>query len=65
MTADHLRNHGFLWAGRDGWVLSPAYDLNPTPTDFKARILTTNIDLDGGRVWLASLKMRWSFSACP
>jgi len=45
---DHLRNHGFLWAGRDGWVLSPAYDLNPTPTDVKARILTTNIDLDEG-----------------
>ena len=45
---DHLRNHGFLWTGRDGWVLSPAYDLNPTPTDVKARILTTNIDLDEG-----------------
>jgi serine/threonine-protein kinase HipA len=45
---DHLRNHGFLWAGRDGWVLSPAYDLNPTPADVKARILTTNIDLDEG-----------------
>jgi hypothetical protein len=45
---DHLRNHGFLWAGRDGWVLSPAYDLNPTPTDVKARILTTNIDLQDG-----------------
>ncbi|MGF6720853.1 serine/threonine-protein kinase HipA [Paraburkholderia sp. GAS41] len=45
---DHLRNHGFLWAGHDGWVLSPAYDLNPTPTDVKARILTTNIDLDEG-----------------
>jgi serine/threonine-protein kinase HipA len=45
---DHLRNHGFLWSGRDGWVLSPAYDLNPTPTDVKARILTTNIDLDEG-----------------
>ena len=45
---DHLRNHGFLWAGHDGWQLSPAYDLNPTPTDVKARILTTNIDLDEG-----------------
>ncbi len=45
---DHLRNHGFLWAGHDGWKLSPAYDLNPTPTDVKARILTTNIDLDEG-----------------
>lgn len=43
---DHLRNHGFLWQGEAGWVLSPAYDLNPTPVDVKARILTTNIDLD-------------------
>jgi serine/threonine-protein kinase HipA len=43
---DHLRNHGFLWRGRDGWVLSPAYDLNPTPVDVKARVLATNIDLD-------------------
>jgi serine/threonine-protein kinase HipA len=45
---DHLRNHGFLWTGQGGWVLSPAYDLNPTPVDVKARILTTNIDLDEG-----------------
>jgi serine/threonine-protein kinase HipA len=45
---DHLRNHGFLWLGRNGWSLSPAYDLNPTPTDLKARILTTNIDLEEG-----------------
>lgn len=43
---DHLRNHGFLWHGKDGWVLSPAYDLNPTPVDVKARVLATNIDLD-------------------
>lgn len=45
---DHLRNHGFLWAGKDGWILSPAYDLNPVPVDLKARVLTTNIDLDEG-----------------
>lgn len=45
---DHLRNHGFLWRGRAGWSLSPAYDLNPVPTDIKARVLTTNIDLDEG-----------------
>jgi serine/threonine-protein kinase HipA len=43
---DHLRNHGFLWKGKTGWVLSPAYDLNPVPTDLKARVLTTNIDLE-------------------
>jgi serine/threonine-protein kinase HipA len=45
---DHLRNHGFLWLDRTGWSLSPAYDLNPVPTDLKARILTTNINLDEG-----------------
>ena len=45
---DHLRNHGFLMRGQAGWVLSPAYDLNPTPVDLKARILTTNIDIDDG-----------------
>jgi serine/threonine-protein kinase HipA len=45
---DHLRNHGFLWLDRTGWSLSPAYDLNPVPTDMKARILTTNINLDEG-----------------
>ena len=45
---DHLRNHGFLWLGRNGWSLSPAYDLNPVPADIKARVLTTNISLDEG-----------------
>jgi serine/threonine-protein kinase HipA len=43
---DHLRNHGFLLASKGGWRLSPAYDLNPVPTDLKARVLSTNIDLD-------------------
>jgi serine/threonine-protein kinase HipA len=45
---DHLRNHGFLWLGRGGWTLSPAYDLNPTPADVRPRILTTTIDVDDG-----------------
>ncbi len=43
---DHLRNHAFLWSGADGWQLSPAYDLNPTPVDVRERRLTTNITLD-------------------
>jgi serine/threonine-protein kinase HipA len=47
-TDDHLRNHGFLWAGPAGWRLSPAYDLNPVPADIKPRVLTTAIDLDDG-----------------
>lgn len=42
---DHLRNHAFLYLGLSGWRLSPAYDLNPTPTDIKPRILSTAIDL--------------------
>lgn len=47
-TDDHLRNHGFLHAGPDGWRLAPAYDLNPVPVDIKPRVLSTNIDLDDG-----------------
>ncbi len=47
-TDDHLRNHGFLYAGPDGWRLAPAYDVNPVPADIKPRILTTAIDLDEG-----------------
>ena len=43
-TDDHFRNHGFLWSGRKGWRLSPAYDLNPTPDS--TRILSTRIDYD-------------------
>lgn len=30
-TDDHLRNHGFLLTDL-GWILSPAYDLNPSET---------------------------------
>lgn len=43
---DHLRNHGFLHAGHEGWRLSPAYDLNPTPTDIRPRALSTSIDMN-------------------
>jgi serine/threonine-protein kinase HipA len=53
-TDDHLRNHGFLWTGPAGWRLSPAYDLNPVPTDIKPRVLTTAIDSEDGT---ASLKL--------
>ncbi len=43
---DHLRNHGFLWTGRRGWTLSAVFDINPTPADVRARILTTAITPD-------------------
>ena len=59
-TDDHLRNHGFLWAGPAGWRLSPAYDLNPVPTDIKPRVLSTAIDLDDRT---ASLKLALEVAA--
>jgi len=43
-TDDHLRNHGFLYDANGGWRLSPAYDLNPMPTDIKQRHLSIAID---------------------
>ena len=52
-TDDHLRNHGFLYAGQEGWRLSPAYDLNPVPTDIKPRILATAINEDDSTASLA------------
>lgn len=41
-TDDHLRNHGFILTN-DGWVLSPAYDLNPSVNKDG---LALNIDMD-------------------
>lgn len=52
-TDDHMRNHGFLYEGPDGWRLSPAYDLNPVPTDIKPRTLTTAINEDDNTASLA------------
>lgn len=43
-TDDHLRNHGFLYADKNGWRLSPAYDLNPVPADLKEHVLALAID---------------------
>ena len=40
-TDDHLRNHGFLRT-RQGWVLSPVYDLNPSVEPFESRIHALN-----------------------
>ena len=40
-TDDHLKNHGFIYAGRGRWRLSPAFDINPAPT--RQRMLQTGI----------------------
>jgi serine/threonine-protein kinase HipA len=44
---DHLRNHGFLLT-KKGWLLSPAYDINPveTGTGLKLNISDTDNSLD-------------------
>ena len=39
---DHLRNHGFLWNGKQ-WDLSPAYDVNPISRFEKSPMLCTAI----------------------
>jgi len=46
-TDDHLRNHGFLLTP-EGWILSPAYDINPNPkgTGLKLNISTHDNSLD-------------------
>ncbi|MEM9442749.1 MAG: HipA domain-containing protein, partial [Pseudomonadota bacterium] len=42
---DHLKNHGFIYAGGDRWRLSPAFDINPSPS--RHCVLETGI-IQGG-----------------
>jgi serine/threonine-protein kinase HipA len=46
-TDDHLRNHGFILTNK-GWVLSPAYDINPVErgTGLKLNISENDNALD-------------------
>lgn len=37
---DHFRNHGFLLTAK-GWVLSPAYDMNPTLNEYQSLLITS------------------------
>jgi len=45
-TDDHLRNHGFILTN-EGWILSPAYDLNPS---IDKDGLSLNIDMDNNEL---------------
>ena len=45
-TDDHLRNHAFVLT-KDGWVLSPLYDVNPVPYGDE---LSLNIDEGDNRI---------------
>jgi serine/threonine-protein kinase HipA len=42
-TDDHLRNHGFILK-QGGWVLSPAYDINPVETGTGLKLNITEDD---------------------
>lgn len=55
---DHLKNHGFIYAGGDRWRLSPAFDINPSPS--RHRVLETGI-IQGGS-FEASLEL--ALEAC-
>ena len=55
-TDDHLRNHGFLLT-RQGWILSPVYDINPNPLGGG---LTLNISSDDN-----SLDFELALSVAP
>ena len=56
---DHLKNHGFIYAGGDRWRLSPAFDVNPSPS--RHRVLETGI-VQGGS-FDASLDI--ALEVCP
>jgi serine/threonine-protein kinase HipA len=55
-TDDHLRNHGFLLTPQ-GWMLSPAYDINPNPRGYG---LSLNISMDDN-----SLDFELALSVAP
>ena len=45
-TDDHLRNHGFIM-GKEGWTLSPLYDVNP---NIYGDTLSLNVDSDSNMI---------------
>lgn len=64
-TDDHLKNHGFVYAGDGQWSLSQMFDVNPQPERY--RLLKTAIF--EGAPFEASLEMAVEaaefFSLCP
>ncbi len=39
-TDDHFRNHGFLLATK-GWTLSPAFDINPSSSNYQSLLISS------------------------
>lgn len=55
-TDDHLRNHGFLLTG-NGWILSPAFDINPVETGNGLKLNISEND--------NSLDLNLAMEVCP
>jgi serine/threonine-protein kinase HipA len=55
-TDDHLRNHGFILK-QGGWVLSPAYDINPVETGTGLKLNITEDD--------NALDLNLALEVCP
>lgn len=60
---DHFRNHGFLLTAK-GWTFSPAYDMNPTLSEYQSLLINSstnkadlNILLDACEEYMLSRKV--------
>ncbi len=53
-TDDHLKNHGFLYAGNGQWRLSPLFDVNPSP-DRHRELKTAISEISGTTAGVAIL----------
>ena len=50
---DHFRNHGFLLTAK-GWILSPAYDMNPTLNDHQSLLINSRTNISDLSILLDS-----------
>lgn len=50
---DHFRNHGFLLT-RKGWILSPAYDINPTLAEEQSLLINRNTNVSDLNILMES-----------
>jgi len=64
-TDNHLRNHGFLRTGREGWTLSPAFDLNPNPDPGRAALSTSITGADDDASLESALEIAGVFGLRP
>lgn len=65
---DHLRNHGVVWSPKEGFRLSPAFDINPAPPFHDRTTHGTSLHpggactMDFASVWKTSGDFLWKES---